>query len=161
MDRIIKIKALLEKWRCKSCVSGNTNQENATNQEVPDVQLEVQPELQEQPTERKETTEEKKLCMHFDFGKPIRRKGVEFSECKGVVHAQPTCSGMSRAQTKTIKKKKTKWKCDGCKEIIVNPYPAPETDTEVEYHLADRKTKNSLKILQWNVDSYLSKNEEF
>ena len=91
MDRIIKIKALLEKWRCKSCVSGNTNQENATNQVVPDVQPEVQPELQEQPTEREETTEEKKLCMHVDCGKPIRGKGVECSECKGVVHAQPEC----------------------------------------------------------------------
>ena len=69
---------------------------------------------------------------------------------------------MTREQCKNIKKKKVKWKCDGCKGILANPYPIPETETEVEYHLGkEKRKKNSLKILQWNADAYLSKKEEF
>ena len=68
---------------------------------------------------------------------------------------------MKRKQRDDIKDKKVKWRCDGCKGIIANPYPKAD-NKEVEYVLGKGKGKiKELKILQWNAEAYLSKKEEF
>jgi len=105
----------------------------------------------------------KHKCMHEECGKYLRaRSGIFCSEYKGGVHVQKNCSDMTRKQCDDIRSGKVKWKCDGCKGIIANPYPTPVEDTAVEYQMGkESKKKTNLKILQWNADAYLSKKEEF
>ena len=91
-----------------------------------------------------------------------KKRGIFCNTCNRGVHKTETCSGMKRKQVEDISKKKVKWKYDGCKGILANPYPKPD-NKQVEYVTGKGSGDiiNELKIIQWNADAYLSKKEEF
>ena len=69
---------------------------------------------------------------------------------------------MKRTQANNIAKGIVKWVCDGCKGIIANPYPKAQDSDKAEFQLGKTKTKKcKLKIIQWNAESFMSKEEEF
>ena len=165
MDSVVKNNT---KWRCDDCRRNCANQATTTQPELETPTPETEGTQQQNTEEDQDKTVEppvqiKHKCMHEECGKYLRaRSGIFCSECKGGVHVQKNCSDMTRKQCDDIRSGKVKWKCDGCKGIIANPYPTPVEDTAVEYQMGkESKKKTNLKILQWNADAYLSKKEEF
>ena len=146
IDKITKEK---KTWTCKECRNRDRTPDNN------DTITEPTENAQEPDEATQEPAEEPGLCICLG---PIR-KGSDYlscTSCKQHFHKQLKCSKMTRKQIDDLDRKT--WTCLKCQMIEANPRPSPE-DTETQY-----KTKNTkiekLKILQYNIDSLLSKTEE-
>ena len=138
MEKILKDK---RPWSCERCKEGL-------------------PPIQQQTPENNTIPPGK--CHEFTCKNQIR-KGTDFlicSTCEKHFHKQERCSKMTRKQIEVLDRKV--WSCLGCQEKVANPHPQATEDSEVEPNIRITKTKvSNLNILQLNVDSLLSKLEEF
>ena len=157
-----------EKWICERCLkTPETGEEEEVEIMVDEIERSDQPEEMEPNTS--EVPKIKKYCMAVECRHEITSKqGIFCNECGEGVHKQEECSGMKRKLRDDISSGKVKWKCDGCKGILANPYPK-EDNRQIEYVIGKESDKNKnkkkkvreLRMIQWNADSYLSKKEEF
>ena len=77
--------------------------------------------------------------------------------CQGHYHKQMKCCEMTRKQVEVLDR--AIWQCPSCSEIIPTPSEATETPGESCYGIAPT-SGTTIRILQLNIDSLMSKIEE-
>ena len=89
------------------------------------------------------------------------RQGADFlicTTCKNHFHKQQRCSQMTRKQIENLNR--NNWNCLGCQLKEANPRPTTEEETaNVDIRIKQSKV-SKIKIMQFNIDSLLSKLEE-
>ena len=135
-----------EKWKCEYCTGRTTHRENGES-------------ARQDPQ-----GEEKRKCK---MCKGVIKRGADCLQCigcKNTIHKQLECSGETRESIQRLDR--TVWKCKGCMQAEEERNKRKNANNveeeEVEYIMKGEANKNtSIRILQWNADSFLSKKEEF
>ena len=88
---------------------------------------------------------------------------MECSTCKKETHIKETCSGETRKAIESIKMEN--WKCPRCidveKERLKRNNRKDNPDSSVQFVSSGTTTRDDIKVLQWNADSFASKRDEF